>query len=182
MKVTINVLPDSQKEKVVQEKKFYFVLQMGFSLITALMVLLVVLFAIQLVLGIEYQAAKQSALGANQLSEDTNQSENFLKEVNEYAKKIDKIDSEITHWSRLLVRLSEICPAGIRISSIHTEDYHLKISGIAETREAFLDFQDKLENEGFENISSPISNIVSPKNFSFDIEIDLDEGYLISAK
>ena len=59
MKIEINVLPDKQKEKIREEKKIGFALKLVFSFVGALLLLNAVLYLLQGVLGIEYQAAQK---------------------------------------------------------------------------------------------------------------------------
>jgi len=179
MKININILPDEQKEKRGIEKKIGTIGRFGFSLIFVLLVLAAVLFSAELILNIEYRSVQNTAddhpVNADK---DMKQTEVFLNEVNASAQKINNISSNTPRWSKALKKMSDISPPDIRISLIHVEGAHIKIRGFSKNREALLDFQEKLKAEGYKNINSPISNLVSPKNFNFEIEMDVDSKYL----
>lgn len=179
MKIDINVLPDGQKEKIKEEKKIGFALKLAFSFIGALLLLNGVLYLFQGILGIEYQAAKKSSeysLAGNMAKEG--RLEKVFQEASGQIAALAKISSNIPNWARVLARISELCPSDVGIKKLSAEGNQIKISGFSKTREAFLDFQDKLKNEGFE-FPVDISNLVASKDFDFDLEPNIPEDYLI---
>jgi len=179
MKININILPDEQKEKKGIEKKIGTIGRFGFSLIFILLVLTAVLFSAELILNIEYRSVQNTADDHSGTADgEMKQTETFLNEVNASAQKISNISSNTPRWSKVLKKMSEISPPDLRISLIHVEGAHLKLQGFSKSREAFLGFQEKLKAEGYKNINSPISNLVSPKDFDFEIEMDVNSKYL----
>lgn len=179
MKIEINVLPDKQKEKMREEKKIGFALKLAFSFVAVLLLVSAVLYLMQTVLDIEYQAAKKSSETTQaKNSGKENQLEKIFQETNSQVAKLSKISSSIPNWARVLARISELCPEDIRVKQLSADGSHLKISGFSKTRDAFLDFQDKLKNEGFQ-FSIDISNLVVSNDFDFDLEVDIPQDYLI---
>jgi len=179
MKIKVNVLPDKQKEKILEEKKVGFILKLGFSFMAVLWLINVVLFLMQVVLKIEYKAASRSSeqtFTGNAGKE--NQLEKIFQDTSKDVTSISKIKAEIPNWARVLARVSEICPDEIRMNQLSAEDTHLKISGFSKTRDAFLDFQNKLKSEGFQ-FSVDISNLVASQNFNFDLDLTIPKDYLI---
>lgn len=179
MKININILPDEQKEKRGTEKKIGAVSRFGSSLIFVLLFLTAVLFCAKMVLNINYRSVEDSANDHPRVAdEEMKQTEAFLNEVNASTHNISNISSNTPRWSKVLKKMSDISPPDMRISLIHVEGAHIKLQGFSKSREAFLDFQEKLKTEGYKNINSPLSNLVSPKNFNFEIEMDVDSKYL----
>lgn len=178
MEISINVLPDEQKARWNEEKKIGFTLKLGFSVIAVLLLLNIVLVLMQVVLGIEYQAAKKSSEYslAGRVSKE-NQSEKVFQETNSQVAALSKIKSNIPQWARVLAKISEASPLEVRLNQLSAEENRLKISGFSKTREAFLDFQDKLKAEGFQ-FSVDISNLVASKDFNFDLELTIPQDYL----
>jgi|GEM_PF-980052 len=179
MKININVLPDKQKKNREIENKIGNILRFSFSLVFALFILAMVFFIARIILKADYQAAREISENRSiQSSREVEDAEKLLNDANAISKKITVISGEIPHWPSVFKRLSEICPEEIRINMVHAEIEHMKITGFAKKRDAFIEFQNKLTSEGFKNIISPSSNIVSPQDFIFDIEFDLDKKYL----
>ncbi len=180
MKVSINILPDEQKEKREIEKKIGKISCFGFSLVFILLVLLAVLFSARLVLNIDYKSVQETVGNRpGNSEEDINQTENLLSEINNISKKINKTSEETPRWSKVLKKIAEISPPDSKITLIHVEKEHIKLDGFEKNRDPyFLDFLEKLKAEGFKNIDSPDSNIVSKNDFNFEIEMDVDSKYL----
>ena len=177
--IKLNLLPDKNKEQKGLEETTGFIFRLGFSVIFAFLVLLVIFLAMQMVLNIELKSAREeSRAQSGKTIEEIQKAENFLKDINAVSQKVNKTSGAVPHWSKIFKRLSEICPEGVKLTSIHIEKEHVKIEGFAKTREDFLDFQEKLKEEGFQNLVSPVSNVVSPKDFIFTVELDADKKYL----
>ena len=179
MKIEINVLPDKQKEKIKEEKKIGFALKIAFVFIAVLLLVNSVLYLMQVVLNIEYQAAKESSEASLvKRSGKETQLEKVFQDTNSQVAKVSKISSSIPNWARVLVRISELCPEGIRLSQLSADGSQLKISGFSKTRDDFLSFQDKLKTEGFQ-FSVDISNLVASSDFNFDLALTVPQDYLI---
>ena len=179
MKIEINVLPDKQKEKIREEKKIGFALKMAFAFIVVLLLVNSVLYLMRIVLDIEYKAAKASSEASLSRSPGKeNQLEKVFQDTNSQVAKVSKISSSIPNWARVLVRISELCPEGIRLSQLSADGSQLKISGFSKTRDDFLSFQDKLKTEGFQ-FSVDISNLVASSDFNFDLALTVPQDYLI---
>jgi hypothetical protein len=180
MKINVNILPDEQKEKRKIDKTVGIIGRFGISLMLVLLVLAAVLFAARLILDIGSRSIQDTSGGyTGNADKEIKQTEKFFNEANASAQKINKISSGIPYWSKVMKKLSEISPPDLRLTLIHVEKEHIKLSGFSKNRDpSFLDFQEKLKAEGFKNINSPNSNLVSKKDFNFDIEMDVDSKYL----
>lgn len=179
MKIEINVLPDKQKEKIKEEKKIGFTLKMAFVFVAVLLLVNSVLFLMRMILNIEYQAAKDSsAASLSRSSGKEDQLEKIFQDASSQVTNVSKISSNLPNWARVLARLSELSPEGIRINQLSADGSQLKISGFSKTRDDFLDFQGKLKMEGFQ-FPVDISNLVASADFDFDLEISIPQDYLI---
>lgn len=177
--IKINLLPNQEKEKRAFEKKIGSILRAGFSAAFSLLVLSVFLFSTGMILRVYLKSAQEESRAQGEESvEEIGKTENLLKDVDSASVKIAKVSGEIPYWGKVMDRISQICPEEIKITNVHVEKEHLKISGFSKTREGFLQFQDGLKSEGFFNLVSPVSNLVSPKDFDFLVEVDLKKSYL----
>jgi Tfp pilus assembly protein PilN len=179
MKIKINILPDEQKENRETDRRIGTIGHFGFSLVFALLFLTAVLFCAKLVLNINFRSVQNTAFQHSGASDgEMEKTEAFLNEVKASTKKINSISTSIPRWSKVLKKISDILPTDIRISNVHVEGNHIKLMGFSKSRETLLDFQEKLKTEKYENIDSPISNLVSPIDFNFEIEMDVNSKYL----
>lgn len=177
--IEINLLADQDKEERKLEKKLGVVLRTGLSIVFSLIILLGLMFSIENVLRIEFEAAQADALAhPMESSKDIADAENLIKNANAVSAKVAAAAKQTPFWSKVFKKLSDDAPDGLMLETIHVEKEHMKITGFAKTRDDFLSFQDKLNSEGFSKMVSPVSNLVSPENFDFTIEFDVDKNYL----
>jgi Tfp pilus assembly protein PilN len=179
MRIEINVLPDKQKEKMREDKRIGFALKMAFSFVAVLLLINSVLYLMRMVLNIEYQAAKESSAAtlAKSFGKES-QLEKVFHDASSQVANTSKISSNIPNWARVLVRISELCPEGIRIKQLSADGSELKISGFSKKRDDFLNFQGKLKTEGFQ-FPVDISNLVASNDFDFDLTLTIPQDYLI---
>jgi Tfp pilus assembly protein PilN len=179
MKIDINVLPDAQKEKINEERRIGNMLKLFFSLIMVLLIVNIVLYAMRIILNVELQVEKKSSESVMQrISGKEDQLENIFKKTGVQVANLKKIRSAIPNWARVLARISELSPDGIRVSQITAEGMQMKISGFAKTRDDLIAFQDRMHSEGFQS-PVDISNLVASKNFKFDLNLAISQDYLI---
>jgi hypothetical protein len=179
MKIDINVLPDGQKVKIREERRIGTILKVFFSLAAVLLLVNVVLYGMQMVLGVELQAEKKSSENImRKKSGKEEQLEDIFRKTDVQVSMVEKTKAVIPNWARVLARISEISPGGISVSQIVAEGTRLKMSGFAKTRDDFLDFQGKLNSEGFQS-PVDISNLVASKDFYFDLDLNIPQDYLI---
>ncbi|MDI6778076.1 MAG: hypothetical protein QMD77_02695 [Patescibacteria group bacterium] len=179
MKIRINILPDAQKEERFTEQKIGAVLRFGLLICFVLAFFSSVLLVAQIILYADYKVAKAGSESRRQnVDKESDQAEQFLADINSLSQKINKTSDETPRWSKVFLRISQIAASDIKLTSVHVEKEHMKISGFSKTREAFLEFQEKLKGEGLKNLKSPVSNVVSPKDFDFEVKADIDKNYL----
>jgi len=177
--IKINLLADREKQERASEEKLGIIMRAGLSVTFGLILLSAMMFSIQTILAIELKSAQgESQIHSTKSVQDIEAAENILKDANKISQKVIQTSQSVPYWSKILRRLSDNCPDGLKILMIHAEKEHVKISGFAKTREAFLAFQNKLGEPGFKNLISPVSNLVSPENLSFTVEFDVDKNYL----
>lgn len=177
--IRINLLSDQEKRERLVDKKVGVIVRLGFSVVFALLLLSVVMFSALAILRINLKSVKGETktypAGSVKEIEET---ENLLKDVDSISQKIEKDSQNASHWGKVLGIIATISPAGVKMTNIHIEKEHIRISGFSKTREEFLAFQESLKRDYFKNLNSPVSNLVSPKDFSFKVEFDVEKDYL----
>jgi len=184
MKITLNLLPDREKEKAEEKQKLLNVYRICAGFIIAGVLIVAGFFALEEILKIEYEASKMSnAELQKNYSEQTKELENFLKELNAKTKQVNKINSEIPHWSKVFSNIAEMMPENLNLTQVQADKNHLKIVGFAKTRDAYLVFEERMNSQKqYENVKTPLSNLVSANDFSFTIETDVNNNYLTDKK
>lgn len=179
MNIRINLLANKDKEERQSEETLGIILRAGLSLIFALVILLGLLYFIEMTLNIELKAARDDTkTHPSESMDDITRAEELLKNANAISGKVTTTEKLVPYWSKILEKLSADTPTGLQISNIHIEKEHMKIMGFAKTREDFLKFQDKLKDGIYSNLVSPVSNLVSPNNLEFTVEVDVNKNFL----
>jgi hypothetical protein len=177
--IRINLLSDREKKERIAEKIIGLIVRLGFSIVFALVLLSLVMFYALVILDINLKSVKEETKKYPASStKEIEGMESLLKSVDSISKKIGEDSKSIPQWKKVLDIFIAICPEGMKITNIHIEKEHVKVVGFARTREEFLAFQEGLKRDNFKNLNSPVSNLVSPENFSFDVEFDVDKDYL----
>lgn len=174
--IKINIIPDIQKKDRLLEQKIGSILRFGLKIAFVFLFFSAILFSIQIILNMKYKAAKENSLGRENKSDlNIQEIEKLLADANVVSRKTNKTFSGVANRSELLEEISNLCPEDAKINSMHIEEKHVKLTGFSKTREAFLSLQENFKGAGFDNFVSPVSNLVSPQNFNFEIEFDIKE-------
>lgn len=93
--------------------------------------------------------------------------------LSDYSQKSGAVERELkerdNHWG-VISQINQIMPAGIILKELSVDEANLRIKGTAVRREDLLELEEKLKkSQNFENVESPISNIVSGTNAEFEI-------------
>jgi Tfp pilus assembly protein PilN len=177
--IEINLLSDKEKKERLIDKKLGMVVRFGFSIFFALFLLAFVMFSALVILGINLKSVREEAKTYPAgLAKEIEETENLLKDVKSISQKIGNNSQNVPYWAKVFEFISAVSPDGVRMTNIHIEKEHIRLTGFAKTREDFLAFQEGLKEDYFKNLNSPVSNLVSPRDFSFTVEFDVEKSYL----
>lgn len=176
--LNINLFPPHQI-KAREEKKYFKKIIVSFLLLFIILIISSGLFSVLkniLVLYINSQNNELFSLNNYFNQEKNKKIQQNIENINKILSRISIIEKNKTIWSETLFELIKITPNDLSFVNlkISDEDKKIEIIGLAKTRESLLTFRDNLEkSEYFENVTSPISNIISPTDINFSIEAKL---------
>jgi len=165
-------------EKIIRTEKIK-------RLLLAFVVLLIFAGAIGVVLMLSsYFAAafsKDAVLQRLQAAEDILEKKDFkrieeqVEKINEIIAVFEKNESARRAAAPLLMKIANITPASVKFESLKLaakEDAAiLTLTGVATTREIFLDFVEKLKKlDEMESVSSPVKNLLKETDVVFALE------------
>lgn len=177
--IRINLLPDQEKKERLIDKRVGMVVRLGLSIVFGLFILALVIFFALVILEINLESVRKEAKSyPTGSTKETEETENLLKDVKLISQKIGNNSKNVPYWGKIFKVISDISPDGVKVTNIHIEKEHVKLTGFAKTREEFLTFQESLKKDYFKNINSPVSNLVSPKDVSFAVEFDVEKSFL----
>ncbi|MBU2025869.1 PilN domain-containing protein, partial [Patescibacteria group bacterium] len=99
----------------------------------------------------------------------------------ERAKKINSEEERRIWWSRVLQELANASGPGIKITKFEVDkkDFRqIKVSGVAATRESMIFLEQRLKvSEFYKEVISPVSNLTSKENVSFEFTLKLKDEW-----
>lgn len=177
----INLLPPSQKEELLEEKKLKLVLILGIVILGFLASLSLFLFAIKISVSSKLQIQKNLFdLKAEELQIAQNQElEGEIKSYNQILSRLDSFYKDGLDISNVLEKISSFLPEGVYLKSLDFDFSNNKIliTGFSPTREKLLEFKKNLEKTNdFAEINFPTLNWVEEFNINFSASFKLDDN------
>jgi len=172
----INLLPPSEKQKLLKERALGEVLILGIVFFSALVCLALVLLFIKV--NLESKLLFQRAILSHREREFENSEAKRLEQeilsLNKTLSGIDSLHKRKVCLIDIFTKLSETIPNDVVLTNISYEKdgQELSLSGFSATREHLLEFKGLLEQE-FKDIFFPTSSWVSSKDINFLVSFKL---------
>jgi len=141
-------------------------------LITA-SVLAMILLGSQTVLQTYFAELTENVVAVN--SEHIEEIREILR-VNKLLDQTQNVQKGYIAWTPLIEEVASSTPQGVTLSSFTIDKIGQKmtLSGYAQTRDIFLQFQNELRGISFvSDINSPLSDLTKPENIAFNITATL---------
>lgn len=100
----------------------------------------------------------------------------LVKNLNATINNIYEIQEKFYPISNILIHITDVIPKGNLLTglSFTTNNRTVELTGVSDTREQFLEMKEVFDNLPYvENVSMPISNLLSKKNINFQITLTL---------
>jgi len=176
MNALLNFLPNENRTEV-QKMLIGVVVSKSFTFFAVLLAIISVsLYGIQFLFNQEIDriTTEQNTVQAQFEGSKQIDVESAIKSLNEQTKRLTVIQNSYVYWSVSLERLETVIPEGILISgfSIDSETRLVTLTGEAQTRESYYEFEKALQASPFiEMAGLPISLLKSDIKFSISITL-----------
>lgn len=170
----VNLLPPEKKSKLEKLVRFIFLKNMLEIVLVTAAILATSLIWSWLTLQEDFNSLSESAVAVNQELTVHNQ------EVRDANRQLESFNEAGRGFKRLLPELltvTENLPQDIKLDSLelNREDLTLSIAGIAETRQALLNYQEKLkEIPWLGTVTTPISRLLQKEKIPFEFKIKIN--------
>lgn len=169
----INLLTQEKKKHLIQVAQFKFVQNILQVILIALSFEAICLMLSIVLLQIYFSGISSNIVNVN--NKYTTQSKDIIA-INKTVQKIDRIQQQYHPVTPTIIAVTDLLPNGIILNTLNI-DYEKKtisFSGLADTRQNFLDFQKTLnESEMFLHAESPVSDLTKKENIAFNINANL---------
>jgi len=173
----INLLPPQQKNELVSEEKFRLSVIIGIVVISSLISLALILFALKFYF--QGQLEFQNILLEQKISANPQigELEKEIKNSNKIFSDLESFYKKEHSFTEVLGKISTTVPSGVNLNSLNVQPFEDKqyknkitLAGFAVTRNALLEFKKNLENDGmFGEISFPSSTWVEATDIAFTV-------------
>jgi Tfp pilus assembly protein PilN len=179
MEINLNLIPPYRKEEIAAIKfRRFFLLQLSFVLLVIFIFALILLIFNE-ILKIEDDSISYSNLPVDKIRdlESLERYDEQFKNANSEIVFLNNIKKENFYWSSLFMELNNTVPESIEIKNVYTKKNQIFISGIADSRDNLVFFEDNLKkNKCFDEINLPLSNFASKENIDFQISFFIKES------
>ena len=175
----INLLPESEKEIILQEGNWRLILVLGTLFLLFLMTLSLIFLSININLASELNEEKILA-GAEEERLKTAEMQDLEERINTLNGNLTRLNSFYGGQSDLtgiLEKISETLPPGVYLKnfSYQKSSSQVTLSGFSLTREALVELKANIKKEkDFKDLDFPLSNfLVKPQNIDFYLTFKL---------
>jgi Tfp pilus assembly protein PilN len=168
----INLLPQKEKEILIQEENYKLVVILGILILLFFIFLSLILFSIKVYISGELKSEK-ILVELRERKFKTPEVQDFPGKVEALNQNLSKLDSFYQgqiDLTKILEKVSKNLPAGVYLTtfSFQKEVSQIGISGFAPRRETLLELKENLEKEkDFAELHFPPANWVKPTNIDF---------------
>ena len=178
----LNLLPQKEKEELIQEESFKLILILGVLILIFLICLSLILFSIGISIG--GQLAIEKALLSQKETEISHlrDLEKEIKNLNLTFSKLDSFYQKNPNFVKILEITSKTLPPGTYLTSFNfnlpakDKKYlgEVILNGYSPTREILLEFKKNLEQEElFQEVYFPPANWVEPTDINFTVNFKI---------
>lgn len=181
MRVTLNLLSEKRKKKIMKARILRFVIWQEFLIMFVAAVFLLMLFSINFILAINLNETKKEIEKYSSKSEfqEIKKHEDNFSEINKKINLVSSIQKNDYYWTNFFHELSRITPQKIKISNLSTDELKASLSGRSENRNVLIEFRDKLEeSQCFFDVEVPPSNVVKKEDIDFKIDLKINRDCL----
>ena len=178
MEITISLLPPDKKEELKKLRIAGVIFKIGVSAIVALLVLFIFMHFCVKAIVIQkdvFDKEIERFVRTNSYIE-VQRAQNEIKEKSDQARKIKGGLADKTDYWSVFDEVNSVIPDDIFLKQVEISEGTIQIRGLAIYRESLLVLEDKLkENETFEDVESPISNLVANENVEFEFKATIKQ-------
>lgn len=186
MKITLNLLPEEQKEYLRKQRLFSVVMQQIVYVVVLLLIFIAILFAVDIVLDAQMDGQKNTLENrqGEQGYKDLTEMQVLFKEVNKQASSVDRVQQHHFQWSVLMSYFEESIVGGIEFESINTQGSGVTIIGFARSREALTQQMESLraihndDGECLIDVQAADDDLFKKENFDFTIMFTVNDQCL----
>ncbi|MDP3964100.1 MAG: hypothetical protein Q8Q20_00365 [bacterium] len=171
--IILNLLSSEKKEQLQKEIDLHKIRNGLFLVVGAVVLSIAMLLSSHFLIRREISEVAQKISETQQVmsANVADSSGELIEAINTKAKFLDEIQSSHIRWQDVLAQVSETANEGIQIENLDFDSSleEFTIKGFALDRDSLLEFKQEVETiPFFENIVSPIADLIQRENITFE--------------
>ncbi|MDP2683976.1 MAG: hypothetical protein Q8P20_02860 [bacterium] len=176
----LNLLNPTERNKANKIKTYFAIKHVLLQVVSLLLMITTIFYFSSIILknnsdSLDEQIAKEIEI---RQQGNVNSIEDATKLLNSQLELVKNIQDKHVYWTIFLNDFSELVPDNITINNLEfytnilsgSNTRTFKISGIANARQDFINFESNLTNsEYYSEINAPLSNLIQKENINFVI-------------
>lgn len=166
--IKLNLLAPAQKEYLRFEHAYVYVRTVMWLVLTFTVIISGLLLVARLMLQDNYATVLTTTTLVNEKNRAIDRD---IAELNKNLKDVEVIQADFIKWSKIIIEINKAIPDNVEISYINLEQKTrlFNLNGKAIKRDDFLLLKKNLESlPYFEELSSPLTNLLLKENVSFE--------------
>lgn len=184
MRILLNLLPEEQKEELIQKFRFRFFLWQSMLILILQGYYALTLVGMYSMLDYQVRIARDSLTEFDQFNHEAKQLlayQDEFKMANKMVATVNQYEKGHLQWGALFSLLRRRVPEGVTLIELSTKDYIVSLVGQSDTRDTFLKFEDSLKNdECVSDVKVPLSSLFSQTEVDFQIDFTLKRDCLLN--
>lgn len=176
MKIYLDLLPAWRRAEIKRKDLVRKLFWQEVALFLPVVFLVVFMYSLGAILDLKIKSEElmSAAIEQDQRQVKLNSFEETFQSENSKIDQIEAIHSRHLQWNGAVAKITGLVPQGVQIKGLATKDYQFTLLGWARDRQELLDFQQAITDSGcFENVQSPLSNLVSKENLDFTLNFTI---------
>ncbi len=178
----INLLPKSEKERLLKEKRKRLALIVNFLILLSLLSFLLSLISVKITISGEVNSLRIIVENTEKNLSNLKEIEKEIQEGNKNILKLKKSLEKKVYFCDILGEISTLLPEKIYLKNVSFNRtfeskkkkyyYLVSLSGVSEDRISLFEFKKNLE-KNFQDLNFPPSNWIVPENIEFRLSFQI---------
>jgi Tfp pilus assembly protein PilN len=181
MKIKLNLLSEARKSELRKKTHYRLIVMQGSLFIFLLLFYIIVLASVSASQSVWLKSLENTNASDEQsrIFAEINTHEKKIQNANKEASDVMRFQQEHVVWSNFFSALNSVIPDGVLLEKISTANQRISLLGVADTRDALLQFQSKLnDSKCFWNATVPLSNVFAQEKIDFQLDVDIKKECL----
>ncbi len=183
MKIRLNLLPKKRMKEIRRKTVLRFIIWQEMVVIFIIALFMSAIYGVNDIVKLRLDETNKESM-MQMTGSDYKKMKNYEQSFEDIGNKLfllQKIQRNDADWLNIFMKINNIVPNGVAISSLKNENYDIVLRGVATTRADLIDLKNGFDKEEcFFDVSIPLSDIVLKNDIDFQLEFKVNKDCLLT--